>query len=369
MDGSGSHPVRRLGRVVAVLLALALPLATGGAADAASGWRVVHDPHDGSLLAVDAISATDVWSVGYYYDFDAAAWSPLSEHWNGTIWSAVEPPRVGTSYNALQDVSGTASNDVWAVGYSSEKYYPNYPHPLAEHWNGSSWTVVKTPPVGIGELRSVVPISPNDVWAVGQKYASPTALIEHWDGTAWTVVSGDPGAIGGIFNGIDARSSTDVWAVGSYSHDGGTGTLIERWDGNRWTLVPSPNDQTYSSLNSIALDASSPVAWTVGVTNPGAQPMPLSERYDGSTWSLMPTPYLGNANNILYGVTITPAGVPWSSGYAFDGNSIGLTMRWTGSKWKVVDDPAPSGSVLWAITSVGSTLWAVGDNVILRGSF
>jgi hypothetical protein len=97
--------------------------------------------------------------------------------------------------------------------------------------------------------------------------------------------------------------------------------------------------------------------------------MPLSERYDGSTWSLMPTPYLGNANNILYGVTITPAGVPWSSGYAFDGNSIGLTMRWTGSKWKVVDDPAPSGSVLWAITSVGSTLWAVGDNVILRGSF
>ncbi len=355
------------GLVVSLLAALLLPGAAH-AAGGASDWRVVPNPHTGSLLQVDGISTDDVWAVGYYYDFDAAAWSPLTEHWDGVRWTAIEPPRVGSSYNALQGVSGVARNDVWAVGYSSQKYYPNYPLPLVEHWNGSAWSVVKTPAVGIGELRSVKAIASDDVWAVGQKY-SGGAIIEHWDGATWTVVPDDPGATAGILSGIDARSSTDVWAVGSYSDGtGGAAPLVEHWDGARWTIVPAPKDEEYSSLSSVALDGQGPVAWAVGSTNPGAQPMPLSERFDGGAWALVPTPYLGGGNNVLYDVAVTRSGTAWTVGYAFYGNNLALIMRWTGSKWRPVPDPAPSGSVLYSITSVGSELWAVGDNVILRAT-
>jgi hypothetical protein len=130
---------------------------------------------------------------------------------------------VGTSYNALQDVSGTASNDVWAVGYSSEKYYPNYPHPLAEHWNGSSWTVVKTPPVGIGELRSVVPSRPERRLGRRAEVREPHRADRALGRDGVDGVSGDPGASAGSSTASTPASSTDVWAVGSYSHDGGTG--------------------------------------------------------------------------------------------------------------------------------------------------
>ena len=41
----------------------------------------------------------------------------LTEHWNGTAWSVVASPNLGTSDNVLYGVAAVAANDVWAVGY------------------------------------------------------------------------------------------------------------------------------------------------------------------------------------------------------------------------------------------------------------
>ena len=73
-------------------------------------------------------------------------------------------------------------NDVWAVG-SSLNSSTNLLTPLAEHFNGTSWSVVPTatlPSGTAGQLKSVVAVASNNVWAVGDNTGP---LIEHWDGT------------------------------------------------------------------------------------------------------------------------------------------------------------------------------------------
>ncbi len=45
----------------------------------------------------------------------------------------------------------------------------------------------------------------------------PRNLAEHWDGSQWTIVpSTISGHVGGGFNAVTARSSSDVWAIGDY---------------------------------------------------------------------------------------------------------------------------------------------------------
>src|SRR5205823_12238319 len=95
-------------------------------------------------------------------------------------------------------------------------------------------------------LVGVAAISTNNVWAVGyydNGYGLKT-LIEHWDGMQWKLVSSPnhPGSSGDSLNGVIAISTTDIWAVGSYtSSSGNAQTLTEHWNGTQWSMVASPN--------------------------------------------------------------------------------------------------------------------------------
>ena len=40
----------------------------------------------------------------------------LIEHWNGTTWSVVASPNVGTQLNGLNGVTAVSTSDIWAVG-------------------------------------------------------------------------------------------------------------------------------------------------------------------------------------------------------------------------------------------------------------
>ena len=39
------------------------------------------------------------------------------EHWNGTSWAIVPSPNMGTGNNHLNGVAAVSASDVWAVGY------------------------------------------------------------------------------------------------------------------------------------------------------------------------------------------------------------------------------------------------------------
>ena len=105
-------------------------------------------------------------------------------------------------------------------------------HPIAEHFNGTSWSVTQAPDLGSSYpanwFNTVLAISPANVWAIGQ--ASPlnqtnVALVEHFDGTSRTVQpapsNGANSALG--FSGLVTTGSGTLCAAGSRLPNGVSG--------------------------------------------------------------------------------------------------------------------------------------------------
>src|SRR5438094_6297442 len=125
------RPGRASRRIAAgVLAATALsPLRTSAALPIRSpacgpSWSIVpsRDPSDfrNDLNAVTAISDTDAWAVGARVIPAVDNYGrTLIEHWDGTSWMVIRSPNAGGFRwtHTLKGVSGVASNDVWAVGF------------------------------------------------------------------------------------------------------------------------------------------------------------------------------------------------------------------------------------------------------------
>jgi len=129
-------------------------------------------------------------------------------------------------------VAALSTNDVWAVGTYGTI---SLPQTLTEHWDGSAWSIVPSPNMGTGGnyLQGVAAISANDVWAVGQyaAFAALQTLVEHWNGSAWSIVpSPNASDFNNTLNGVAAISANDVWAAGGYNNDPMYRTLVERYN-------------------------------------------------------------------------------------------------------------------------------------------
>ncbi len=162
-------------------------------------WSVVSSPNQGTgnnvLLGVTAVSSTDVWALGYYAN-GSGGLQTLTEHWNGSAWTIVGSPSPGTNNNQLLAVTAVSSTDVWAAGLYANG--TGAQQTLTEHWNGSIWSVVSSPNQGTlnNNLYSLTAVGTGDVWAVGsyQTVSNFQTLTEHWNGSAWTIVgSPSPG--------------------------------------------------------------------------------------------------------------------------------------------------------------------------------
>src|SRR5437870_1036138 len=119
--------------------------------------------------------------------------------------------------------------------------------PLAPEQAASDWSIVASPSATSPQnniFSGVTCLSASDCWAVGYAGGNPKSLTAHWDGSSWTVVpSPNVGLYDSPLNSITCLSSSDCWAVG-YSGTIGFNTLhtlIEQWDGTSWTIIPSPN--------------------------------------------------------------------------------------------------------------------------------
>ncbi len=220
-----------------------------------TAWSVVPGPQfpanvEPELFGLTATSPTDIWAVGTAEVNNEFLYA-LFEHYDGTAWTA----QLGHFYGFFQGVSADAPNDIWAVGYSGNATF-------AEHYNGTSWSPVSTPNVGTGPnaLHGVVALTPNDVWAVGSstatlkpppgQYDVPTeTLVEHFDGTAWSVVASPNIGPNSQYQsnrllGITALTPNDIWAFGSFFAASGSEnqmTLAMKWNGSTWTLAPTPD--------------------------------------------------------------------------------------------------------------------------------
>jgi hypothetical protein len=251
-------------------------------------WSVVPGPTPGqlsSLFSVKAVSASDVWAAGSYYN-DAGNSQTLIEHWDGKTWSISPSPSPGLTDNALGGLAVLSASNIWAAGSQSSDQ-ENTLQTLVEHWDGTRWTVVPSPSPAspYNNLGRMAAISASDVWAVGQQSGDnfvEQTLAEHWDGNSWTVVPTlNVGTGGNAFADVTASSATDVWAVGDTTGSSGlTTTLIEQWDGTQWSLVTSPNpSKEFNQLGGIT--AISGALWSVGYsgTSSGANTLVESSCY------------------------------------------------------------------------------------------
>ena len=345
-----TSPSRRVQlAVLASLVVGTLAAAPVLASKQGTGLRVVPSPFvaNSSLAASSVIASNDIWAVGSVTTGTSTT-ETLAEHFNGTGWSVVPTPSLNASFTG---VAGAAEDDVWAIGSQASRKTEN---PLIEHWNGTSWSVVSTPKLPEGsQLRGVAAPATNDAWVVGFSGGSG-ALVEHWDGTSLTIVSSPAfEGVSGVL-GISADSSSDVWALG-----GGQSSL--HWNGQSWSRIPTARLR-FGGVD--AVSALSPTnVWAVGV-GPGvptggfsAHPTALVEHWNGTNWSVVPSPNPApQINNSLFSVAAVSANDVWAVGLAFGP----FTEHWDGTSWSIVSTPSGLNALGGLSAAATGTVVAVG---------
>lgn len=363
---------------LATSIALSFATLTAQQAPVIGTWNVVPSPNVGAninlLRGVTALSSTDVWAVGQASPPTGGNFPrrPMIQHWDGAQWSVIPSPDPPVSFTAndksLRDVDHVSANDIWAVGalvdtgsFRAES--------LIEHWDGTAWSIVPAPQVGIrSELHGVTVVSTNDVWAVGEFSEAGTgtsrALTIHWDGATWSMVP-NPGGNYSDLLAVDAVAANDIWAVGN--------NITLHWDGVSWSRVPFPYPPTGGSgslsvfLNGVSARASDDV-WAVGnsVTCPpigGCGSLPEIYRWNGAAWTRYVPPLPGT---VLYDVVAIADDDVWAvgadiNGIASDGPNGGMILHWDGASWQRVFNPVGPASELFSISAISATdIWAVG---------
>jgi hypothetical protein len=306
---------------------------------------------------------------------------PCAPTWQ--LSAALVPAGAAAASTQLAGVAAISSTDVWAVGSSGPA--GQAATTLTEHWNGTAWSIVKSPDasnaatLGGDQLTAVAAVSTDDVWAVGDigtqalDYTSQSqlessavqTLIEHWNGTSWSIVDApDRAPRDGVepwdvLTSVAAISTDDVWAVGvtEWSVVQGESSLaaqplVEHWNGTYWSTVTVPDPET------------GPPDWalTQGATQPANAP-PVG-------------------SSALLGVTATSAQDVWLvGGYETDMGITGdtptawqtLTEHWNGTSWSNVQAPdatlpeqltdgsnQPDDLLTAAAEAPRGVLWAVG---------
>jgi hypothetical protein len=187
--------------------------------------------------AVTATSPDDVWVVGTILEPNPTG--NFIAHWNGQAWSVVHPPCLeGTKVvarcsgatvdlNELTGVAALSSTSAWASGHESNVNNNNFSIPYVLRWDGTTWSLVKTPnpdPHGEGsQLNGITALSPADLWAVGQTQALNGAIrpvTEQFNGTTWSLVpSPTPGGATRIpddpLNAVASPAPGLVFALGA----------------------------------------------------------------------------------------------------------------------------------------------------------
>lgn len=250
-----------------------------------------------ALNAVSCASAVACVAVGNFYDGDGNS-QIFADSFDGATWTAVSPgiPTASVS-GQLTSVSCSAANSCIAVGSYSTTGSDELP--LAESWDGASWTI-QTVPVPIDNQTTFFysvscPYSAACV-AVGisDRRSSSGLLAEIWNGTTWSMqTTATPLGFFPSFSSVSCWSPSACQAVGSFNP--GTGysePFAEAWDGSSWTLrdMPTPASTLPAQMKSISCSSASACIAVGSRSDSSLKDFTLAESWDGSTWSIVTTP-------------------------------------------------------------------------------
>ena len=267
-----------------------------------TGWTVyfVPDPVGSqfpALTGVSCTSATYCEAVGSYFDPATQTNGDLAEVWDGQGW-AIQPTHAAFSKMdfELASVSCSSSSSCLAVGhyvslFGSAAHFATW----AERWDGTSWS--GTFPDVEGTLSNLTGVScataTADCTTVGEyQDASGTEfpLAERWNGSSWSLQFPAASAVvtGMRLSAVSCPAVTACMAVG-IAHvpaisPGTWVTVAESWNGSTWTLdnTPNPLGAVMAGLGGVSCPAALVCAGVGAWTSVAAHRPPtatLAERY------------------------------------------------------------------------------------------
>jgi hypothetical protein len=198
-----------------------------------TSWTAQTVPGTSGLQSVSCTSAAFCMAVA---DNGATA------SWNGTAWSQ-SAAIAGMTF--VRSVSCVSASFCEAIGFGTSTQQ-------AAQWNGTAWSLQTTPFPADGndnDLGAVSCATASSCTAVGWYFQNTTfnqlTLAEHWNGSAWTVQASPnpPGSTVNDLVGVWCRSANFCAAVGDQQNSTTLGdtTLVQVWNGTSWTDRSTPN--------------------------------------------------------------------------------------------------------------------------------
>ena len=349
-----------------------------GPAAPGSPWQLQRSPnpviHNGMLVADSCTGPGACIGVGGYENRSGTQVA-LAQARTGTGWRIkATPAPAGAIFSNLFGVSCTAADACTAAGYYTDA--ARQIHPLAERWNGTSWSIQAVPsPAGHPEsgFFAVSCTAANACTAVGAQTGSTgvtTSLAERWNGTSWSIqgVPGPAGSLASELLAVSCSAATACTAAGSEIDSSQASVpLAAGWNGTKWSIqsVPSPAGSPGSGLSGVS--CSSPAACTAagsydtpaaarrcwprrGTARAGTS-RPRPARPDPPAASSSRCPASAAAACTAVGATTisTPGGRGASGGSSM---TVSLAERWNGTSWRIQATPNPGRSVGTGLAAV-----------------
>jgi hypothetical protein len=349
-----------------LLAGVALIVSMSGVAAAATTWEIQASPNvtvpDGQIQAVSCRSVSACTAVGYYLD-RAGRYVPLAQAWNGSSWTKqAVPSPAGDQAPGLVGVSCVSASFCEAIGMPDESGSSASSSPgFAEAWNGSSWSVQSMPsPAGAASvlLKGVSCVSASFCEAVGSYVSSDTtlSLAEEWNGTAWTVQSTpNQAGVPTQLDGVSCVSATFCEAADFY------GAVAEAWNGTSWTTqsVPYPSGMNSPGLISVSCPSAT-FCEAVGVyDDPDVSPsgMLLADVWNGTSWQEQSLPSSGANSQVLDAVSCPSArfceAVGDQEAFVSGVDTFhALADVWRGGAWHLQHPPSAPGTAITDLTGV-----------------
>jgi hypothetical protein len=339
-----------------------------------SSWSVERTRHaTDDSEDVSCTSAGACIAVGSYYPLSDSGSRILVERWNGTAWSAQSAPNPPETTAVFFDaVSCAAVNSCTAVGSYTDTTGAGT-LTLAEHWDGSAWSIQETPNLSgarnVG-FSGVSCTTENACTAVGTAEGpeGSTTLVERWNGIAWAIQPSPnpPGSTNAQLYEVSCASSSSCIAVGYYftSSFATNLPLVERWNGTTWSIqaVPLPTGGEDGALFGVScFSASSCTAVGQYLRPESFNDETLAERWNGTEWSVQSTPNGGSFGNNLAGVSCRASNACSAVG-SFSAST--LAEGWNGTEWLIQSTSNPeSNSDLRGVSCTAATFcMAAGSN-------
>jgi len=226
-----------------------------------------------------------------------------------------------------------------------------------------------------GVLEGIAARASNDIWAVGWTYDHNNndvfrPLTVHWDGVCWSEVwCPTLGSEAQLF-AVTYLPEGDAFAVGGYldPQQGLNLTFAVHWDAKNkvWNISPTLNVPNADNFLFGVFGTSKKDVWAVGHSE-GPQWQNLAQHWDGNNCTTFPTPSPDSPQdaNGLNSVTATAPDDFLAAGIS-KGNT--LIERWDGLQWSVVPTPNDPNTAMFGwdgllgIAIGGAVdIWSVGE--------